>query len=84
MQKYDQKSNDGWLKWLHVMVSNIKTNIEGAYHGLEGTYLQCNLDEFCYRFIGGIAESRYLTICWRVVYGRLTRPWLNLVYNHYI
>ena len=32
------------------MISNIKANIEGAYHGLEGTYLQRYLDEFCYRF----------------------------------
>lgn len=50
MQKYDPKSGDGRLKWLHVMISNIKANIEGAYHGLDGTYLQRYLDEFCYRF----------------------------------
>lgn len=50
MQKYNPKSGDGRLKWLHVMFSNIKVNIEGAYHGLEGTYLQRYLDEFCYRF----------------------------------
>lgn len=50
MQKYDPKSSDGRLKWLHVMISNIKANIQGAYHGLEGTYLQRYLDEFCYRF----------------------------------
>ena len=50
MQKYNPKSGDARLKWLHVMVSNIKANIEGAYHGLEGTYLQRYLDEFCYRF----------------------------------
>lgn len=50
MQKYDPQSDDKRLKWLHVMVSNIKANIEGAYHGLERTYLQRYLDEFCYRF----------------------------------
>ena len=50
MQKYDTKSNSQHLKWLHVMISNIKANIEGAYHGLDGTYLQRYLDEFCYRF----------------------------------
>ena len=50
MQKYDPKSNDTRLKWLHVMISNIKANIEGTYHGLDGTYLQRYLDEFCYRF----------------------------------
>ena len=50
MQKYDPKDNSGRLKWLHVMISNMKANIEGAYHGLNGTYLQRYLDEFCYRF----------------------------------
>lgn len=50
MRKYDSKSDDGHLKWLHVMISNIKANIEGAYHGLEGKYLQRYLYEFCYRF----------------------------------
>lgn len=50
MQKYDPKSNNEHLKWLHVMISNIKANIEGAYHGLGGKYLQRYLDEFCYRF----------------------------------
>lgn len=49
MQKYDPQSDDERLKWLHVMISNIKANIAGAYHGLEGTYLQRYLDEFCYR-----------------------------------
>lgn len=50
MQKYNPQSGDGRLKWLHVMISNIKANIEGTYHGLDGTYLQRYLDEFCYRF----------------------------------
>lgn len=50
MQKYDPKDKSGRLKWLHVMISNIKANIEGAYHGLDGVYLQRYLDEFCYRF----------------------------------
>lgn len=50
MQKHDSKSGDTRLKWLHVMVSNIKANIEEAYHRLEETYLQRYLDVFCYRF----------------------------------
>lgn len=50
MQKYEPKSKDERLKWLHVMISNIKANIEGAYHGLGKKYLQRYLDEFCYRF----------------------------------
>lgn len=39
MEKYDSKDASGHLKWLHVMISNIKANIEGTYHGLDGTYL---------------------------------------------
>lgn len=50
MQKYDPKTESNHLKWLHIMISNIKANIEGAYHGLGGKYLQRYLDEFCYRF----------------------------------
>ena len=50
MQKYEPKSKDERLKWLHVMISNIKANIEGAYHGLGKRYLKRYLDEFCYRF----------------------------------
>ncbi len=83
MQKYNPQSGDGRLKWLHVMISNIKANIEGAYHGLDGTYLQRYLDEFCYRLTDNIAGSYYLTIYWRAVYGHLIRRWLSLVYNHY-
>lgn len=34
MQKYDLKSKDERLKWLHVMINlEIKANIEGAYYG---------------------------------------------------
>lgn len=50
MQKYDPKDKSDFLKWLHVMISNIKSNIEGTYHGLDNHYLQNYLDEFCYRF----------------------------------
>lgn len=50
MEKYDPEGASEHHKWLHVMISNIKANIEGAYHGLDGTYLQRYLDEFCYRF----------------------------------
>ena len=31
-------------------ISNIKANIEEAYHSLEGTYQQCYLADFCYHF----------------------------------
>ena len=50
MQKYEPKSDDTRLKWLHVMISNIKANIEGSYHDFDGTSRQRYLDELCYRF----------------------------------
>lgn len=42
------------LKWLHVIVSNLKAYIHGTYHGLDTKHLQRYLDDFCYRF-----ENRY-------------------------
>ena len=75
MQKYNPKSENKWLKWLHVIVFNIKANVESVYHGLERAYLQRYLDEFCYRFnrrhsrkplldhlLVCIAWSRYKTV----------------------
>ncbi len=50
MKKYIPDKKDKHLKWLHVMIFNIKANIDGVYHGIEGPYLQRYLDEFCYRF----------------------------------
>jgi len=32
------------------MISNIKSNIAGTYHGLDNHYHQNYLDEFSYRF----------------------------------
>ena len=38
------------LKWLHHMVGNAKTVINGTYHGTSTKHLQMYLSEFCYRF----------------------------------
>ncbi len=38
------------LVWVHTLISNMKSFIEGTYHGIEKTYMQLYLDEFCYRF----------------------------------
>jgi len=40
----------GTLRWLHTMIGNAKAFVTGTFHGLDGKYLQCYLDEFCYRF----------------------------------
>lgn len=36
--------------WLHVIVSNLKSFIDGTYHGLDKKHLQNYINEFCYRF----------------------------------
>ncbi len=38
------------LKWVHVIITNAKTYINGTFHGLEEKHLQRYLDEFCFRF----------------------------------
>ena len=38
------------LKWLHHMIGNAKTFINGTYHGTSTKHLLMYLSEFCYRF----------------------------------
>jgi len=49
-KKFDLIENPNHLKWLHVVVSNAKTFINGTYHGLGKKHLQSYLAEYCYRF----------------------------------
>jgi len=39
-----------WLPRVHIVISNLKTFINGTFHGVSGGYLQEYLDEFCDRF----------------------------------
>jgi len=39
-----------WLPLVHIMIGNMKTFINGTFHGVSSRYLQEYLDEFCYRF----------------------------------
>ena len=52
------------LKWLHHMIGNAKTFINGTYHGTSIKHLQMYLSEFCYRFnrrkMGGAIFDRLL------------------------
>ena len=52
------------LKWLHHMIGNAKTFINGTYHGTSTKHLQMYLSEFCYRFnrrkLGGTIFDRLL------------------------
>ncbi len=38
------------LPWVHTLISNIKGNIRGVYHGVESKHMARYLPEFCYRF----------------------------------
>jgi len=42
---------DGWLPWVHIVISNLKRFLIGTYHGAVRPHrLQEYIDEFCYRF----------------------------------
>jgi transposase-like protein len=47
-QVYDADSE--MLVWLHTIVSNAKSFVQGTFHGLDELHLQRYLDEFCWRF----------------------------------
>jgi transposase-like protein len=49
-KSFDPKSNPEHLRWLHIVVSNIKAFFLGTYHGIGRGYMQAFLDEFCFRF----------------------------------
>jgi transposase-like protein len=48
--KYDLKNHPAHLKWLHVVISNLKAFLNGTYHGVPYKHLQAYIDEFSYRF----------------------------------
>jgi transposase-like protein len=47
---YDPKKEQEHLHWLHIVISNLKSLIEGTFHGLDSLHLHRYLNEFCYRF----------------------------------
>jgi transposase-like protein len=49
-ENFNAVDNPEHLKWLHVVISNLKAFLNGTYHGVAKTHLQAFLDEFCYRF----------------------------------
>jgi transposase-like protein len=44
------ESREESLKWLHRIVSLIKAEINGTFHGVGKKHLNCYLGEFCWRF----------------------------------
>jgi len=47
---FNPKEDKEHLKWLHTVISNAKTFINGTYHGLDKKHLPFYLAEFSYRF----------------------------------
>lgn len=39
-----------WLPLVHIVIGNLKTFLNGTFHGVSQKYLQDYIDEFCYRF----------------------------------
>ena len=66
-ENFDPEQRPDHLRWLHVIVSNLKTLIMGTYHGLDKKHLQRYFDEFCYRFnrrrFGNQLFNRLLVAC---------------------
>lgn len=64
---FDPEIRPEHLRWLHVIVSNLKALITGTYHGLDKKHLQRYFDEFCYRFnrrrFGNQLFNRLLSAC---------------------
>lgn len=49
-QKIDPVECPEHLRWLHLVISNLKAFLNGTYHGVPKKHLQSFIDEFCYRF----------------------------------
>ena len=47
-QVFDRDS--GALRWVHTLISNVKSFLLGTYHGLGKKHLQSYFDEFTFRF----------------------------------
>lgn len=49
-KKFNAKEDPDHLKWVHTLISNLKSFVQGTFHGLDSRHLQGYLDEYCYRF----------------------------------
>lgn len=49
-ENFDPDENPEHLKWLHIVISNLKDFLNGTYHGVGERHMQAFLDEFCFRF----------------------------------
>lgn len=79
-KKVEAKNADTMLPWVHTLIGNAKTFLQGTYHGVSHKHLQSYLDEFCYRhnrrFKGTEIFQRLLTASIAapvITYAELTR-----------
>ena len=49
-ENFDPAEAPEHLKWLHIVISNLKDFLGGTYHGIGSRHMQAFLDEFCFRF----------------------------------
>jgi len=56
-----------WLPLVHIVIGNLKTFLNGTFHGVSTKYLHEYIDEFCYRFNRRLWENelpmRLLNAC---------------------
>jgi len=61
------EETSSWLPLVHIVIGNMKTFLNGTFHGVTHRYLQEYLDDFCYRFNRRFWESelphRLLNAC---------------------
>ena len=50
------------LPWVHIAISNAKSLLADTYHGMKGEFLQCYLDEFCYKFNRRYVEDIFVNV----------------------
>jgi transposase-like protein len=49
-KKFNVKEDPEHMKWIHTIISNLKSFVQGTFHGLDSRHLQRYLDEFSFRF----------------------------------
>ena len=49
-QVIDPKDISKVLPWVHIAISNAKTQLADMHHGIKPEFLQEYLNEFCYKF----------------------------------
>lgn len=49
-KKINYSHNNHELKWLHIIISNIKSFVLGAFHGISKSWLYLHIEEFEWKF----------------------------------